>query len=309
MGISHGANETVNGSVTAKQQFPIWKRWVRFQSDDGKIYGGEPVDSDVDVGTAIINKHEVAVRIVEGGSALDHDAQFTGETRVIQKLLSPVSQQEAGTVRCIGLNYKEHAAEMKLALPSTPTVFLKADTCIASAAEPIVLPSNVECDEADYEVELAIIIGKLCKDVSVADAQSYVLGYATANDVTARQHQDRTSQWSYAKGMDGFCPLGPCIVSTESIPNPADLNLRTSLNGKTMQNGYADDMIFSVPEIVSHLSKPQGHTLRPGTVIITGTPCGIGVSQNPPRFLQPGDKLRISISHGLGTQVCEITRD
>ncbi|OQE25256.1 hypothetical protein PENSTE_c006G08971 [Penicillium steckii] len=307
MGISHGTKETANGSVTARPQFPVWKRWVRFQSDDGNIYGGEPVDLDVDVGLAIFDKQEVVVKVVEGGSALDYEAQFTGETRVIQKLLPPVSQQEAGTVRCIGLNYKEHAAEMKLALPSTPTVFLKADTSIASAADPIVLPSNVKCDEADYEVELAIIIGKLCKDVSVADAQSYVLGYATANDVTARQHQDKTSQWSYAKGMDGFCPLGPCIVSTESIKDPTNLNLHTSLNGKTMQNGYADDMIFSVPEIVSHLSR--GHTLRPGTVIITGTPCGIGVSQNPPRFLQPGDKLRISISHGLGTQVCEITRD
>ncbi|CAI7652524.1 unnamed protein product [Penicillium pancosmium] len=308
MGISNGPKEKVTASVTATgAQYPVWKRWVRFESHDGKIYGGEPVDFDLDVGLAIANKEEVAVRVVEGGCALDCEAQFTGETRGIRKLLPPVSQQEAGTVRCIGLNYKEHAAEMKLALPSTPTVFLKADTCIASASDPIVLPSNVECDEADYEVELAIIIGKLCKNVSVADAESYILGYATANDVTARQHQERTSQWSYAKGMDGFCPLGPCIGSTELIPNPAELNLRTFLNGKTMQNGYADDMIFSVPEIVSHLSK--GHTLRPGTVIITGTPCGIGISQSPPRFLQPGDKLRINISHGLGTQICDITRD
>ncbi|KAJ5085759.1 hypothetical protein N7532_010530 [Penicillium argentinense] len=310
MAISNGSykNEKItNGGAGTGLGSPVWKRWVRFRSTDGKIYGGEPVDSEIDVGLAIANKEEILVKTVEGSSALNHTAQFNGEQKPITELLSPISQSEAGAIRCIGLNYKEHAAEMKLALPSTPTIFLKADTSLASAAAPITLPSNVSEAEADYEVELAIIIGKLCKNVDVCEAGGYILGYAVANDVTARQHQERTSQWSYAKGMDGFCPLGPCIVSKESIPNPADLNLRTSLNGKMMQNGYADDMIFSIPEIVSHLS--QGHTLRPGTVIITGTPCGIGVSQSPPRFLQPGDELRVSITHGLGTQVCEIVRD
>ncbi|KGO36421.1 Fumarylacetoacetase, C-terminal-like protein [Penicillium expansum] len=281
MGISN-----VNGTEfkdTLAARHPVWKRWVRFRAEDGRIYGGEPVNLDIDVGQAIEKNIEVSVKVVA------------------------VSQIEAGTVRCIGLNYKEHAAEMKLTLPNTPTVFLKASTCIASASEPIILPSNVDYDEADYEVELAIVIGRQCKNVSVAEAADYVLGYAVANDVTARKHQEKTSQWSYAKGMDGFCPLGPCIVSTEQIPNPAVLNLKTRLNGKIMQSGAADDMIFSIPEIVSYLS--QGHTLLPGTVIITGTPCGIGISQSPPQFLQPGDELRISISHGLGTQICPIVRD
>ncbi|CAG8294707.1 unnamed protein product [Penicillium salamii] len=261
----------------------------------------------ITVGQAIERKMDVSVRTVAGSSALDYDAPFTGETQIIDELLSPVSQSEAGTVRCVGLNYKEHAAEMKLALPSRPTVFLKANTCIASASEPILLPSNVDYDEADYEVELAVIIGKQCKNISVAEAADYLLGYSVANDVTARKHQDQTSQWSYAKGMDGFCPLGPCIVSSELVPDARVLNLKTSLNGKIMQDGSADDMIFSIPEIVSYLS--QGHTLMPGTVIITGTPCGIGISQNPPQFLQPGDQLRVSISHGLGTQICQIARD
>ncbi|KAJ5959795.1 uncharacterized protein N7479_006945 [Penicillium vulpinum] len=298
----------VNGmelNNTAKH--PVWKRWVRFIAEDGQIYGGEPVNPDIDVGQAIEQNVEVPVKVVTGNSALNYDASFTGEIKTIYELLSPVSQIEAGTVRCVGLNYKEHAAEMKLTLPNTPTVFLKASTCIASASEPIILPSNVDYDEADYEVELAIVIGKQCKNVSVAKAADYVLGYAVANDVTARKHQEKTSQWSYAKGMDGFCPLGPCIVSTEQIPDASVLNLKTRLNGKIMQDGAADDMIFSIPEIVSYLS--QGHTLLPGTVIITGTPCGIGISQNPPQFLQPGDELRISISHGLGTQICPIARD
>ncbi|KAJ6079701.1 hypothetical protein N7467_009454 [Penicillium canescens] len=286
---------------------PVWKRWVRFRGKDGKVYGGEPVNVNIDVGQAIEKNFEVAVKVVAGGSALDYDASFTGEIKVIDQLLSPVSQKEAGTVRCVGLNYKEHAAEMKMTLPKTPTVFLKAETCIASAADPIILPPNVAYDEADYEVELAVVIGRECKNVLVSEASNYILGYSVANDVTARKHQDQTSQWSYAKGMDGFCPLGPCIVSAEQIPDAAILNLKTSLNGKIMQNGSADDMIFSIPEIVSYLS--QGHTLLPGTVIITGTPCGIGISQKPPRFLQPGDELRVSISHGIGTQVCPISRE
>ncbi|KAJ5435882.1 hypothetical protein N7445_006767 [Penicillium cf. griseofulvum] len=302
MGISN-----VNGmDVKDSPKHPVWKRWVRFRAEDGKIYGGEPVNPNIDVGQAIEKNVEVLVKVVAGNSAFDYDASFTGEIKTIDELLSPVSQIEAGTVRCVGLNYKEHAAEMKLTLPNTPTVFLKASTCIASASEPIILPSNVDYDEADYEVELAIVIGRQCKNVSVAEAADYVLGYAVANDVTARKHQEKTSQWSYAKGMDGFCPLGPCIVSTEQIPDASVLNLKTRLNGKIMQNGSADDMIFSIPEIVSYLS--QGHTLLPGTVIITGTPCGIGISQSPPQFLQPGDELRISISHGLGTQICPIAR-
>ncbi|KAJ5609936.1 hypothetical protein N7510_006655 [Penicillium lagena] len=308
MAISNGSHET--GTVSKaplRSKHPVWRRWVRFRGSDGNIYGGEPVDGSVDVGLAMVEQKDVAVKVVAGGSALDYDAPFTGEVKFVEELLSPVTPNEAGTVRCVGLNYKEHAAEMKMTLPNTPTVFLKASTCIASASEPIVLPSNVDHDEVDYEVELAVVIGRICKNVSVPDASAYILGYSVANDVTARKLQEKTSQWSYAKGMDGFCPLGPCIVYAQEIPNPNVLELRTFLNGKTMQNGSASDMIFSIPEIVSYLS--QGHTLLPGTVIITGTPCGIGVSQKPPRFLQPGDKLRVNISHGLGTQFCEITRD
>ncbi|KAJ5852150.1 uncharacterized protein N7529_011535 [Penicillium soppii] len=302
MAISNGT-----GLKTHAATHPVWKRWVRFRGKDGNIYGGEPANPDIDVGQAIEQNIDVSVKVVAGNSALNYNAPFTGETQIIDELLSPISQIEAGTVRCVGLNYKEHAAEMKLAIPNTPTVFLKASTCIASASEPIILPPNVDYDEADYEVELAVVIGKQCKNISVSEAADYILGYSVANDVTARKHQDRTSQWSYAKGMDGFCPLGPCIVSSELVPDAAVLNLKTSLNGKIMQNGSADDMIFNIPEIVSYLS--QGHTLLPGTVIITGTPCGIGISQDPPRFLQPGDQLRISISHGLGTQICQIARD
>lgn len=211
---------------------------------------------------------------------------------------------------------------MNLALPAHPEIFMKPDTCVHSPILPIVLPKNTS-EECDPEVELAIVIGKTCKDVSPEEAMDYVLGYMTANDVTARKIQGRGSQWGYSKGFDGFCPMGPCLVSTRSIPDPSVLLLKTTLNGKVMQNGAAKNLIFSVAECVSHISQVspsrifnerrlssiQGTTLRPGTVILTGTPAGIGHSYNPPIYLKKGADLKIWISHGLGTLVNEIQQD
>ncbi|KAJ5678142.1 uncharacterized protein N7477_003775 [Penicillium maclennaniae] len=147
------------------------------------------------VGLFLAEKGQIAVNVFTGASVLDYDASFTWEVKFVDELLSPAS------------------------------------TCIASASEPIILPSTVDYDEADYEVELAIVIGRLCKNVSVGDASNYVLGCSVANDVTARKHQEKASQWSYANGMDGFCPLGTCIVSSNQIPYPSVLQLRTYLNG------------------------------------------------------------------------------
>lgn len=142
---------------------------------------------------------------------------------------------------------------MKLSLPNTPSVFLKPATCLHSPTDAIILP-KVAASSADAEVELAVVIGKDCKNVSVEDALDYVLGYMTSNDVTARDIQAETSQWSYSKGFDNFCPIGPVLVSAKSLPDPSVLSLRTCLNGKVMQDQTAADMIFSVPEIIAHLS-------------------------------------------------------
>ncbi|KIW71388.1 hypothetical protein, variant 2 [Phialophora macrospora] len=247
-------------------------------------------------------------KVLQTNSALDPSATFGQEIVQVKSLLSPLRADEVGTIRCIGLNYRDHAAELKLPIPSTPTVFLKANTCLNSPAGRIYYPHSAGDHDCllDYEVELAVVIAETCKDVPETDAMQYVLGYMTANDVTSRKHQQEVSQWDHGKGFDGFCPIGPTLVSSQAIPDPSVLRLRTVLNGKVMQDGKARDMIFSVPKIVSFLS--QGCTLQKGTIILTGTPCGIGISRDPVVCLSEGDELHVSISHGLGTLTNSISR-
>ncbi|KAF2727220.1 hypothetical protein EJ04DRAFT_570577 [Polyplosphaeria fusca] len=279
-----------------------WNRLVRFIAvEDAKEHIGEPVDSKMDVGVALADARQVQVQVFSGTSVLAAGSR-TSSTLSIQTLLPPLSRSEIGTIRCIGLNYRNHAKEMGMEIPDYPTLFFKPSTCLNAPNAPLVIPYQAaDSHESDYEAELAIIIGKDARNVSGEEAINYVLGYACSNDVTARIHQFRGAQWGYGKGFDGFAPLGPCIVAAESIPDPANIELRTELNGEVMQRGRGDDMIFSIPEIVSYLS--QGTTLESGTVIMTGTPHGIGVSKTPKVWLKPGDDLRVVMSHGLGSLV------
>ncbi|KAI0594602.1 fumarylacetoacetate hydrolase [Biscogniauxia sp. FL1348] len=253
------------------------------------------------VGAALATSLDVEVRVFSGSSALDLSAEPTSNIRTVERLLPPLSRVEVGTIRCIGLNYRNHAKEMNLALPDHPTLFFKPATCLNAPNAPLVIPHQATDGQADYEAELAVVIAKHARNVRIEDALDYVLGYTCANDVTARKHQFSGAQWGFGKGFDGFAPIGPCLVSAGRVPDPSVIGLRTVLNGEVMQEGRADDMIFTVPEIIAYLS--QGTTLEPGTVIMTGTPHGIGVSKNPPVFLQPGDDLRIVMSHGLGSLV------
>lgn len=253
------------------------------------------------VGAALAAGHIVQVRVFTGTSVLDLTAEPTDKIVTIGQLLAPVTWQEAGAVRCIGLNYRKHASEMGLELPAYPTLFLKPARCLRGGNSPLVVPALATDAEADYEAELAIVIGREAHNVTAADAPAYILGYTGANDVTARKHQFRGAQWGFGKGFDGFAPLGPCLVAAHSVVDPARMEVRTLLNGETMQHGRADDMIFGVAEIVAYLS--QGTTLDAGTVILTGTPHGIGVSRTPPVFLQPGDDVRIVVTHGVGSLV------
>ncbi|KAL6903170.1 hypothetical protein GGI43DRAFT_401417 [Trichoderma evansii] len=280
---------------------PAWNRLIRFEDINGKERYGEPVDDDLDVGIALHRGEDVYARIVRTESALDLSAALSADIIQVKKLLAPLKPHEAGTIRCIGLNYREHAAEMKLSIPETPTMFLKATETINHPSGHIIVPHCADLHDChlDYEVELAVVIGMTCKDVSEDQAMEYVLGYMTANDVTARTHQNEVSQWDRGKGFDGFAPIGPALVSSKIIPDPSVLKLQTILNGEVMQQGEASDMIFTVPKIVSFLS--QGCTLQKGTIILTGTPCGIGVSRNPPVRLVEGDELFVTISHGLGS--------
>ncbi|ETR99298.1 hypothetical protein M419DRAFT_86680 [Trichoderma reesei RUT C-30] len=282
-------------------EVPVWNRLIRFEDGHGQERYGEPIDKHLDIGIALHRGQDVYARILQTESALDLSAVLSEEVAQVKRVLSPLRPEEAGTIRCIGLNYREHAAEMKLPIPKTPTLFLKAPSTINHPSSTITTPHCPDSHDChlDYEVELAVVIGKACKDVPEQDAMRYVLGYMTANDVTARTHQNEVSQWDRGKGFDGFAPIGPALVSARGIPDPAVLRLRTVLNGKVMQEGAASDMIFTVPKIVSFLS--QGCTLQKGTIILTGTPCGIGVSRNPPVRLVEGDELFVTISHGLGT--------
>jgi len=160
---------------------------------------------------------------------------------------------DTGAIRCVGLNYKDHAAELNLALPKTPEIFIKPENTLHGPTDPIVVPYRI-ANELDAEVELAVVIGRACRNVSVDEALDYVLGYSVANDVTARDFQKKNLQWSYCKGFDSFCPMGPALVSAQSLGDVSKLSVKTTLNGKIMQEQRVSDMIFSVAEIVSYLS-------------------------------------------------------
>lgn len=203
-----------------------------------------------------------------------------------------------GKFIAIGLNYRDHAAEAKLAIPSEPIVFNKWTTCITGPNDPIEQPPH--STRLDWEVELGVVIGRQARYVAVADALSHVAGYCAVNDVSERQFQfGRGTQWDKGKGCDDFGPIGPWLVTADEVPDPQNLDLRLDLNGQRMQAGNTRDMIFSVAQIISYLSHFM--TLRPGDLIATGTPAGVGMGLKPPRFLQPGDEVELEIQ-GLGVQ-------
>jgi len=232
---------------------------------------------------------------LEGG--IYDTPRLTNEEVPAERLLAPV---EPEAIFCIGLNYRRHAEEGNAPIPEWPVVFMKSKASVQHPGGPILLPRHLRSDEVDYECELAVVIGKRCKNVSRERALDYVLGYTCANDVSARDWQRARggSQWCRAKTFDTFCPLGPCLVTTDELADPSALTIKTVLNGNVMQDWTTDDMIFDVPALVSFLSGST--TLLPGTVILTGTPHGVGFARKPPVFLQPGDTVSIEIS-GIGT--------
>lgn len=250
---------------------------IRFQAPDGSVRHGS---------------------LQPDGSAFEIDGDiygpFTVSTRKAQvsKLLAPVTPTN---LLCIGLNYRKHAAEGNVPVPERPVLFMKATTAVQNPGDPIVLPRQLRSDEVDYECELAVVIGRKCRNVRREEALDYVLGYTCANDVSARDWQIKWggSQWCRGKTFDTFAPLGPCLVLKDEIPDPAALKIRTVLNGQVMQDWRCDDFIFDIPAIIAFLSGST--TLLPGTVILTGTPHGVGFARKPPVFLKPGDSVTIEI--------------
>jgi 2-keto-4-pentenoate hydratase/2-oxohepta-3-ene-1,7-dioic acid hydratase in catechol pathway len=252
---------------------------VRFEDNNGQIRWGEFID-------------ESKARAITGD--LFEAWSVTNQTVEIRRLLAPVHPVN---IIAIGLNYRRHAAESGLQVPAEPLVFVKLTTSAIGPGDPIVLPAAAP-DEVDYEGELGVVIGKTARKVTEADALQYVLGYTCANDVSARDCQiRRDKQWARGKGFDTFCPLGPTLLVDREV-NPNSMAIRTRLNNQVMQNSNTADMIFSVPFLVSYLS--HQFTLLPGTVIVTGTPEGVGVARKPPVYLRPGDSISVEIER-IGT--------
>lgn len=224
--------------------------------------------------------------------------RITPEPARIARLLAPVVPTQ---ILCIGLNYRQHATEANAPIPARPILFVKGINTLHHPDKPILIPQQLPSNEVDYECELAVVIGRAAKNVRREDALNYVLGYTCANDVSARDHQLKLGggQWCRGKFFDTFAPLGPRLVTADEIPNPQSLRIATRLNGELVQNSNTADMIFDVATIIEYLSGST--TLPPGTVILTGTPQGVGMAAKPsPRWLRPGDTVSIEIEK-IGT--------
>ena len=203
---------------------------------------------------------------------------------------------------CVGLNYAKHAAESGMKIPDEPVLFFKSSSAITGPYDPIIIPKN--SSKTDWEVELAIVIGKRASYVSKEDALNYIAGYVLHNDVSEREFQiERSGQWVKGKSCDSFAPIGPFIATADEIENPNNLNLWLKVNGEEMQNSNTSDFIFNIEEVVSYIS--QFMTLIPGDIISTGTPFGVGLGLNPPKYLKEGDVVELGIEGlGISKQTC-----
>lgn len=249
---------------------------IRFQSGKETLVG-TPID-------------ERTAHRIEGDILGDY--RVTQQTAKMDKLLSPIVPTD---ILCIGLNYREHAAESGSPIPKNPMLFIKASGTLNHPGGNIQVPRL--SSEVDFEAELCIVIGKTAKDVTKEKAFDHILGYTCANDVSARDWQRNKDlgggQFCRGKSFDGFCPIGPWIVTKDEIPNPNALGIKSMLNGQVMQNLTTGDMIFDIPTLIQSLSSTL--TLRPGCVILTGTPQGVGFARTPPVFMKAGDKIVVEI--------------
>lgn len=257
-------------------------RIIRYQDPQGSTHYG----SESDDGSRLR---------IEGDVFGDYSV--TDEAADVAKLLAPIHPVD---ILCIGLNYRKHAEEGRKPIPEYPVLFMKNIGALQHPGDPIVLPQVLHSDLVDYECELAVVIGRECHNATRENALEYVLGYTCANDVSARDWQLKKggSQWCRGKTFATFCPLGPRLVTSDEIADPNSLQLRTELNGEVMQDWNTNDMIFDVPTLIEFLS---GSTrLLPGTVILTGTPHGVGAARTPQVRLQDGDEVAITIEK-IGT--------
>jgi 2-keto-4-pentenoate hydratase/2-oxohepta-3-ene-1,7-dioic acid hydratase in catechol pathway len=206
------------------------------------------------------------------------------------RLLAPLSRPPK--IICVGLNYRDHAAECNAEMPKVPTIFSKYTTAIIGPGEAIVLPRHSK--EPDYEAELAVVIGKGGRYISKDRWRDHVFGYTNLNDVSARDFQMATSQWMIGKTFDTFAPIGPAVVTADEIPDPHALEIQMIINGEVLQSSNTSQMVFRIADLIEHIASV--FTLEPGDIISTGTPAGVGEAKKPPRWLRPGDKVVVRIS-------------
>ncbi|GAB4345054.1 MAG: hypothetical protein Kow006_01770 [Gammaproteobacteria bacterium] len=264
-------------------------RIVRFLDEQGQEHLG-------------IDQTDGSAELLEG--ALFDELRPTGQSARIATRLTPLTPCN---IFCIGKNYGEHAREMGSDAPELPIVFMKPTSALNHPDAPVPLPrACTHGPEVDYEAELVAVIGRAARNVSREEALSYVYGYTCANDISARWWQMNGSggQWIRGKSFDGFCPLGPVLVTADEIPDPQNLDVRCRLNGEVMQDGNTRSMMFPVDYLVSELSRDL--TLLPGTIILTGTPPGVGFARDPQVFLKAGDTLETEVE-GIGTLRNSIT--
>lgn len=254
---------------------------IRYQSPDGAI--------------GLAQEHTDGTATKLRGTLFD-SLEPTAEAAPVARILAPL---DPTAILCIGLNYRQHAAETNAPIPQFPVLFFKNPAAVQHPGEPIVLPRWLASTRVDYECELAVVIGKRAKNVPRERALEYVFGYTCANDVSARdwQREGGGSQWCRGKSFDTFAPLGPRLITRDELPDPQALRIRTVINGETLQDSSTADMIFNVATLIEFLSGST--TLLPGTVILTGTPQGVGMARNPPRLLQAGDAVTVDIE-GIG---------
>jgi len=210
-----------------------------------------------------------------------------------EQILAPIANPPK--LICIGLNYRDHAIESKMELPKTPVVFTKFSNSIIGPGVTVILPKL--STQPDYEAELAIVIGKGGRNIAAADWQQHVFGYTIINDVSARDVQLATTQWSLGKSFDTFCPMGPAVVSLDELGDPHKLAIKLEIGGEYLQNSNTDELVFKTGELIAYLSSIM--TLTPGDIISTGTPAGVGLGRTPKRWLQPGETMTVEIE-GIG---------
>lgn len=284
-----------------------WKRLIRFEATDGRILYGEPILPSEEYDLGLVNVDDnLTAKIIKGQDIFSEagDTHVSDEIAGVRKVLGPLTAAEVPILRCVGLNYAKHIREAGRTPPPFPSIFFKPNTTVHDHGVPVIIPKIAQDDQADYEGELCIVIGKDTKDVSPEEALDYIAAYTCGNDISSRKLQrdpslaGRVPQWGFSKGFDTYAPLGPCLVSSSVIEDPSQLHLKTIIDGQVRQSETIADMVFDSAYIVSYLS--QGTTLQKGSVIMTGTPGGVGFGLDPPQYLFPGTQMEVNITK-IGT--------